>query len=196
MCVSQSKLQFAIKKMSAQKIMSRYKRRTYLGHPSESPLQIFSEVGSYIIIMGTFPHSPERKKISKYQREVDMALLYQGCCVAPVWQGARAWLPRTVHYQPTERQDATDAGRGGAPRPGRAQLRGLTAATPTPTEVQRSPCVTRGHALVTHWSRGHVSHTGRCFPANALAAPLHSLHRRGKYQGRVQQLYMRQAVSQ
>ena len=41
-----------------------------------------------------------------------MALLYQGCCVAPVWQGARAWLPRTVHYQPTERQDATDAGRG------------------------------------------------------------------------------------
>ena len=138
-------------------------------------------------------NSPERKKISKYQREVWL------CCIRDVvWRlcgrgpgpGCRALC--TIN-PPSARTRLTP---DGAPRPGRAQLRGLTAATPTPTEVQRSPCVTRGHALVTHWSRGHVSHTGRCFPANALAAPLHSLHRRGKYQGRVQQLYMRQAVSQ
>ena len=83
-----------------------------------------------------------------------MALLYQGCCVAPVWQGARAWLPRTVHYQPTERQDATDAGRGASARP-----RGAAGAHSSHTHTHRSSEVTvchtwsrSGHTLVT-WPR-------------------------------------------
>ena len=139
--------------------MSTDKRRTYLGHPSWSPLQMLTEVGSYNYgNFSTQQFSGNKKYLSINVKYGSAAQLYQGCCVAPVWQGARAWLPRTVHYQPTERQDATDAGRGASARL-LLCCGGSQAATPTPTEVQRSPCVTRGHALVTHWSRVHTCRT-------------------------------------
>ena len=143
--------------------MSRNKRRTYLGHPSWSPLKILTEVGNYVIIMGTFPHSPERKKYLsinvKYGSVVSGMLC--GACVAGGQGLAAAHCALSTHRAPG--RDWRRTGRlGPAAR----------------WQPHPHPQKFRGHRVshvVTLWS--HTGHVATCRTLGAAFLPTPWLHR-------------------